>query len=111
MAELKKLKGIVGHIWQRLKETIPFTLEGRAETGRLKARYLAHSLLSQHFDIGELHQLAFELDIDPETLAVPDNDRDGLVRAMMVRALNEGNIKKLIKAAQRERPFADWPEL
>jgi hypothetical protein len=84
---------------------------GKTETGRLQSRNLFHSLLSHHFSLHELHQLAFEVDIDPETLAVPDNDKDGLVRAMIVAALNEGRIRRLIEAVQAERPSVDWPQL
>lgn len=106
---MRQLRTAVASLWRRLKQLAP-SLFQRADTGRLRYRNQIYHLLSQHFSIGELEQLAFEAGYDAETLGHEANDKDSLVRALILRSLNDGGLGRLVEAARRDRPFVVWPE-
>lgn len=80
---------------------------GRLETGRLKTRNQVHALMDQHFDMGELEQVAFEAGMNVEKLSY--RSKSGLIREMILHSLHNNGVSRLVEVLQRERPFVEWP--
>ena len=73
------------------------------------ASYLTelHRLLNQHFNLAEIQDLCFQLNVDYES--VPGDEKPSRIRALLLALGRNGRLSELITLVQRERPNVDWP--
>lgn len=66
-------------------------------------------LIIQHFDIEELQDLCFDLDIDYDSLR--GEGKAGKVRSLLDRCRKEGRSDDVLEFCQESRPKIDWASL
>lgn len=67
--------------------------------------------IAERFNLGELKNLCFDLDLDPDNL--PDNQTtDGFSRELILFMERRGRMTELIIRCQQKRPnYTDWPTI
>lgn len=64
--------------------------------------------ISQHFNLGELQQLAFDLNLDWDELVGPT--KSGKIVALVVMMARHGRLPDLLTQLRQRYPAVDWPE-
>ena len=67
-----------------------------------------HKLLTTHFNLSELNQLAFALDIEWEELA--GETRSDKTRSLVMNLARNGSLAHLITLTRKQRKHVTWPD-
>lgn len=79
------------------------------DTGKLSQRVILHDLILDHFDMGELMQICFDLGVMWDLLA--GDNMAAKARALILKAEREERMYQLIGECQKARPNVDWPAM
>ncbi len=66
-----------------------------------------HQLLNEHFNLAEIRDLCFRLNVDYESVA--GDEKPSRIRELLLRLGRNGRLPDLITTAQQQRPHVDWP--
>lgn len=66
-------------------------------------------LIETYFNLDELRELCFELNIEYENLVNPQGTRKGASIALLKMAYQHGKQDKLVELCRQKRPHLDWP--
>lgn len=108
-AELRKLKQIVLHVWQRLKIAIPAVM-GVPDTGRLRSRHVLSREIELRFSLDELEGLIVDLGIDQDNIA--GDTKEEKVRNLLLYFMHRHiPFAILMDALKTSRPKVQWPDV
>lgn len=66
-------------------------------------------LISQHFNLDELHLLAFDLNVDWDELA--GTQKSMKIQELIIYLGQHGRLENLAEILRQERPFVEWPDM
>jgi hypothetical protein len=81
----------------------------KLDTGNLSRRAILHDLIIEHFDMGELMQICFDLGVKWDLLA--GDDMAAKARSLILKMEREDRLYQLIGDCNKARPNADWPTM
>lgn len=78
----------------------------KPDTGKLQARATFHDQMADLFSLDELHQICFDLDVRFDALS---GDTVGeKTRELYLYMERRGDLYRLVRICQKERPSANW---
>ena len=78
----------------------------RPDTGQLRARATFHDQMAASFDLDEIRQICFDLKVNYEEL--PGETLSGKCRALYLYVEARGDLYRLVRVCQAERPGSNW---
>lgn len=74
------------------------------------ASYLTelHQLLSKHFNLADIQDLCFRLNVDYES--VSGEEKPSRIRALLLGLGRNGRLADLVTLAREQRPHITWPD-
>ena len=92
---------------KKLEEDIAFVRSLlKPDTGKLQARATFHDQMADLFNIDELHQICFDLDVRFD--AIPGETVGEKTRELYLYMERRGDLYRLVRICQQERPSANW---
>lgn len=90
-----------------MEETLAFVRSIiKPKTGELTTRTTFHGQMASTFSLDEVQQLCFDLSVNFEEL--PGMSLSGKCRELYLFMERRGDLVRLVKACQAERPAENW---